>query len=205
MAARAGRYTLTGSPPAANFARWLSLPLVALLHALFLAGLLLDRPHPTLPPLQSAPLRLLHLPPTRPALDDFRPRNSGQWSVPAPILPLPPPIAIQSGGEARPWQLPPQGLDLSLRPGGRVPLEQMSPDAALRRKRFLTEQARNDAIDNAPSPAQGDDDCAAVMPNANDPTALPNAFSIGRIPVIECRPHQTLRALQRRNDLLAPH
>jgi len=184
--------------------RWYGAVGVFVLHVLVVLALLRTdhlRPKPLVAPtmllIPTAEPRSEQLPQPLPIL----PRSV----TPAPITLPPPSFSIRTEREPPMFAAPPRpGLDLSIKKEARPTIEQLFPSPAERQKKAMDEINRDNDIANEKDPPIIDSDCVAVVPN-HDPTPTAGAFGVGSIPVLVCSPHQSLKALKKRNDLYSPH
>jgi hypothetical protein len=151
-------------------------------------------------------MQIIRLPePKRLAPPSFAPLSR----LPGLMLPAPPLTgpSFRLPGAPAPATVarPPGTLDLSIHKDAPATVEKVFPGPEARLQHWREEQAEEDATLNAAAPPIGASDCVVVVPKSGDPTAPANGFSVGAIPVTECAPHLTLRALQKRNDLYTPH
>ena len=187
--------------------RWTSVGAVFLIHLIALLLLLqTDRLRPRGGASPSMQIVMIPLP--RATAPPSEPPALPRAFTPAPIT-LPPPSFTMPAATERPSgaiTLPsPHGLDLSLKKEARPSVEDLFPSPEERKKRMMQDLSRQLDIDNEKNPPISDSDCVAVAAKPGDPTPPPEAFGVGSIPVAVCRPHLTLKALKKRNDLYSPH
>jgi hypothetical protein len=187
--------------------RWSSAGIVFLLHVIALVLLLqTDRLRPR--PKEAPAMQITMIPLPRATLPPSEIPILPRPATPAPITLPPPRFTVPLEGERPSGAItlpPPRGLDLSIRRETQPSFEQLFPSPEERKKKMMQELSRELDIANAKDPPIGDSDCVAVAAKPGDPTPPAGSFGVGSIPVTACKPHMTLKALKKRNDLYSPH